>query len=462
MKHLIWIIGLLVLLLPIAFAVPDNCYSFDTDGTDNVGGKDLTKTGTFGHSSTAKVGNGSVYFDGGNNDYYQASTTLFANIGSKSLSFWVEGTNLQNILNPMCLITETNGDCGSFDGLGVNVRWELTAGNNGRLSAYYGNTVQDYYFTANTGTGFNTGWTHVAVVQNGSTDLRIYINGVLNATDTTTTGTQGVGNSPTRIGEGNDLNMPVTANIDEMKFWNTTALDLASVLEDYNSGNGVPCAGGGETPPTILSYNLSTPSADCTSWPSGSCSTADSTPTVMITTDENADCAFGLLDKNYTYYSGLGVNRSCENSGTQSLICTLRPEDELVYEDNTLYITCRDSSGNENTTSTSGQLSLTLSGLESGSEEAIEAGIENALVSGYTLYNDQQVYARKLDGTQGSGRFDRVAKKGTKVWAFNHITKGEEHVGMFNLTPVLYVLEMANITNSTIINTVELMINATK
>ena len=213
------------------------------------------------------------------------------------------------------------------------------------------------------------------------------------------------------------------------------------------------------TPPRILSYNLSTPSGDCTSWSSGACSTGDTTPTVSITTDDNAFCAIGLVDKNFTHYDGLAVNRSCENGGTQSLICTLRPQDELVYEDSTLYIGCKNTNNYENATSTSGTLSLIITGLEARSDAAIGVGVQNALLSGYTNYTNQQVYARKLDGTQDYGTFDWVAKKGSTVWAFNHVTKGESHVGLFNLTPVLYVLEMANNTNSTITSIVEAFIN---
>ena len=55
-----------------------------------------------------------------------------------------------------------------------------------------------------------------------------------------------------------------------------------------------------------------------------------------------------------------------------------------------------------------------------------------------------------------------MAKKGNKVWAFNYVTKGEQHVNMLNLTPTLYVLEMSNITTSNITKAVEFVINATK
>ncbi len=218
------------------------------------------------------------------------------------------------------------------------------------------------------------------------------------------------------------------------------------------------------TPPELSLYNMTSEGGEgCTNWrtdKTNPCSTGDTTPTVSLTTNENAFCAIGVSNLNYT---NMGSSRNCTGGeGTMDHTCTLTPQDELTFEDSTIYISCKDSSGNENLTSSSGALSLTITGLEAVSEATIGVGVQNALLSGYTNYTNQQIYARKLDGTQDFGTFDWVAKKGNKVWAFNHITKGEEHVGMFNLTPVLYVLEMANITNSTIINTVELMINATK
>lgn len=93
---------------------------------------------------------------------------------------------------------------------------------------------------------------------------------------------------------------------------------------------------------------------------------------------------------------------------------------------------------------------------------AIGAGIQNSLLDSYINYTYQQIYARKLDNTQDTGTFDRVARKGNKTWAFNYVTGGEEHIGMFNLTPVLYILEMSNITSTNITNVVEVMINVTK
>jgi hypothetical protein len=246
----------------------------------------------------------------------------------------------------------------------------------------------------------------------------------------------------------NDVSDGDTLNITEIAIYNGTERPAGS------SSNTAP--------PVIESYNLSAPAGDCTSWPSGICSTPDSTPTVLITTDKSATCAIGLENWNYTKYSE-GINRTCENIDTKTHICTIRDEDQIVYKYDSIYISCIDTYGYENATSTSGPLSIEILGREEETGDAIEKGIDNALFGeSYTKYPNQKVYARSLSGVQKYGIFDWVVRMGNKAWAFNYITAGEEHVGMFNISPVLYVLEMSNITNSTITSSVEALIDETK
>ena len=92
----------------------------------------------------------------------------------------------------------------------------------------------------------------------------------------------------------------------------------------------------------------------------------------------------------------------------------------------------------------------------------LDYGIQNALVTGFSLYTDQLVYARSAQGLQGLATFDRVVKKGNKAWAFNYLESGESASGFFNLSPVLYVLELSNLTNVSLISIVETTINNTK
>ena len=190
--------------------------------------------------------------------------------------------------------------------------------------------------------------------------------------------------------------------------------------------------------------------------------TSDTTPTIKINTSEPAYCRIGISDLNY---SDLGTNRNCSEGGSTELTCTLISQDELTYENSYVYTGCKDSAsstGNQNRTSTSGALRLNITNLETTARNSIESGIKNALLSSYTIYTDQKIYARNSANNQSVGTFDKVAKKLSKLWAFNWIGSSESYVNMFNITPVLYNLEFANTTSAKITNLTELLINATK
>ena len=221
------------------------------------------------------------------------------------------------------------------------------------------------------------------------------------------------------------------------------------------------------TPPEINqnSYNMTSGGGEgCINWrtdKTNSCITNDTTPTTFFTTNENAFCAVGISNLNYT---NLGSSRNCTGGeGTAEHTCTLTMQDELTQENSNIYMSCKDSSGNENLTSTSGALAIKIYAKETGAVQAISRGVQNALLSGYTNYTSQQIYARDLSNNQFTGTFDWIAKKGNKVWAFNYISSGESHVaGTFNLTPVLYVLQLTNTTTQQVTLSVEQTINTTK
>lgn len=240
------------------------------------------------------------------------------------------------------------------------------------------------------------------------------------------------------------------------------------------SENGTISSEPDTTPPAITYFNLTSSDNGCESWNTDkntACSTSSVTPSVQFNTSKNAWCAVAgsssptSLNINYTQ---MGSSRNCTGAasgeGTTSHLCTLTNQDEIVYDTSYLFISCKDSSDNMNRsgTSTSGALKLSITGLEAAGRNSIGLGIQNALLSGYTNYTGLQIYARNLSNSQVKGTFDRAAKKGTKMWAFNRIGVSDSHVNMFNLTPVLYTLELANKTSSQITNQVELLINATK
>lgn len=262
-------------------------------------------------------------------------------------------------------------------------------------------------------------------------------------------------------------------DLDSLQF--TRAIEWRNrILSDSYSFSGFlpPLITTDITPPSITYYNLTNENG-CESWTTDkntTCSTSSVTPTVQFNTNENAWCAIAgnsspsLLDKNYT---DMGSSRNCTGSmagegGTTNHRCTLTPQDELVYDTSYLFLSCKDANGNQNRTSTSSSLKVSVTGLETARRNSIGIGIQNALLSGYTNYTDLQIYTRNLSNAQVRGTFDRAAKKGSKMWAFNGIGVSDSYVNMFNLTPVLYNLEFANVTSARITNLTELMINATK
>lgn len=244
----------------------------------------------------------------------------------------------------------------------------------------------------------------------------------------------------------------------------------------WNASLGCPTgtvsfAGPDTEPPNITYYNLTNENG-CENWntdKNNACITSSVTPTVQFNTSEYAWCAIAgsgsstSLDLNYT---DMGNSRNCTGSaageGGRVHFCTLTLQDELVSDVSYLFISCKDTSNNQNRTSTSGALALNITGLEDTARNSIELAIRNSLLSGYSIYTDQKIYARNSANSQAVGTFDKAVKKLNKIWAFNRIGISDSFVNMFNITPILYTLEFENTTSARITNLTELMINATK
>ncbi|MBI1935982.1 hypothetical protein HYS31_06085 [Candidatus Woesearchaeota archaeon] len=286
---------------------------------------------------------------------------------------------------------------------------------------------------------------------------RLYINNTDTGSQSSVTGTDSINNLTIAINSAD-----------------TTGVRLKGIAV-WNYTLGAPMAlpaPPDTTPPSITYYNLTSSTNGCESWNSDksiACSTSSALPAVQFNTSENAWCAVAgsssstALNLNYT---DMGSSRNCTGAasgeGSTLHFCTLTSQDEFVYDTSYLFISCNDSSGNQNLTSTSGSLKVSITGLESSRRDSIGIGIQNALLSSYTNYTDLQIYARNLSNGQAKGTFDRAVKKGSKMWAFNGIGVSDTNVNMFNLTPVLYNLEFANTTSERIINLTEALINATK
>ena len=222
------------------------------------------------------------------------------------------------------------------------------------------------------------------------------------------------------------------------------------------------------TPPEITYYNLTSSDNGCESWNTDrntACNSTSVLPTVKFNTSEDAWCAIGKSDLSYT---NAGNSRNCTGAasgeGTKEHFCTLILEDEIITTNASIYISCKDANNNENLTSTSGPLNISVSAsiLESNARAQLDLGASNALASGYSSFSDQKIYARNSANSQSTGRFDKVFKKLSRLWALNYLSGADDYVNMVNITPVLYTLELSNKTRAQILNQTELLINATK
>lgn len=98
---------------------------------------------------------------------------------------------------------------------------------------------------------------------------------------------------------------------------------------------------------------------------------------------------------------------------------------------------------------------------ESDARNATQTGIKNKIPSA-SIYTDQQIYVRYLNGTQMLGTFDKVAVYGNQRWAFNVISGSDQFTNMLNLTPSLYVWEgNSSLSTEQIQNQVETLISST-
>ena len=185
-------------------------------------------------------------------------------------------------------------------------------------------------------------------------------------------------------------------------------------------------------------------------------STSDTTPTFSFDTDLNAWCRISNDNLNY---SAMTNSRDCESGeNTQSHTCTLPMEDELIYQTDYVYVSCRELYNNDNTST----LQMSLSGLEETSDTAIINGIISSSVwPGAIIYDSIEVYIGSSDN-HAVGNFDKVTSYRNKRWAFNYVTENETSIGTFyNLTPSFYFLELTNLSGYDITNKVSQYLNET-
>jgi hypothetical protein len=189
--------------------------------------------------------------------------------------------------------------------------------------------------------------------------------------------------------------------------------------------------------------------------------TSDTTPTFRFSTDIESNCRISDENQNYT---SMGSSRDCATGDrTMGHICTLTSQDELFYSNSNVYISCENIDNYNQTWDASVSLQMEITNLVANRTLALDNGIHKSSIwPGATIYSDQQVYLHDLNNNQVLATVDRVAVYGNQRWLFDYLEDGESAHGLFNITPVIYSLEMTDKSFSEIEDRVSSLINSTK
>mgnify|MGYP001566325514 CR=1 FL=1 len=189
--------------------------------------------------------------------------------------------------------------------------------------------------------------------------------------------------------------------------------------------------------------------------------TSDTTPTFRFTTNLGSYCRIGDEDQNYTT---MGAIRECGTTGSFTHVCSLNVIDELIASTDYVYLSCKNAGTNEESAaSQSGALQMEITSLSGTIADAIDAGIQRSRIwPGATIYTNQQVYLRSLSNQQLLATVDKIAVSGNQRWIINNGLDGENALGLFNITPVVYVLDLVNVSSDEMSGRVSALINATK
>jgi uncharacterized protein (DUF1499 family) len=239
-----------------------------------------------------------------------------------------------------------------------------------------------------------------------------------------------------------------------------TEVNYVDDIRIYNRTEGGGGGGPGLNAPVVSAIN-------CTSCdvPFGDnespYTTSDTTPTFFFQTDVNANCRIGNVDQNYT---ALGDLRNCTSGeGTQAHTCSLTVPDELDSVQDYVYVGCINTANANESLLASATFEMNITDLSTNTSTAIDKGIQHSSIwPGATVYNNQQVYLRDLNNNQVLATVDRVAVFGNQRWIFNVGVDEEAQLGLFNITPAVYVLDLVNVSLGSIQTQVSGLINATK
>jgi len=176
--------------------------------------------------TTGKIGN-AFLFDGVN-DYVALPNNILKKTGDFSFSVWVNA----NVLSGNKAIF------GTYFYDGTTYGWRLDFVNSGMNFAIFGSSQVNLGITGT----FNTGqWYNIVVTRKASTGTKVYINGTLNVSNTSTINPNYATTQYTTIGatqyQPSTVTYYLNGKIDAVSVWDKE-LSATEVSDLYNSGNG--------------------------------------------------------------------------------------------------------------------------------------------------------------------------------------------------------------------------------
>ena len=203
-------------------------YKAEGNANDSVGTNHgtLLNGATF---STGKIGTKSFYFDGVN-DYISLPNNSLNFTGDFSISVWVDVSGISNWSHSFDVINNLSGNYG----------WRLVINGN----AYYfeignGTSITQLYFNgaydsiAQIAPLIGSAMKNVVITRKAGVGTKMYINGVLKLSNTSTANPSYLATMSPKFGNGN-----VITKLDNIGFWNKELSDLEAI-QLYNNNVGI-------------------------------------------------------------------------------------------------------------------------------------------------------------------------------------------------------------------------------
>lgn len=432
MKKIILLLSIILILPVFSFAIEDY---FETATTGyNPAIWSVISGGTFSQDTSTKYEGSSslkIMDSDGTWDILRANVSSLLPNNNITQRVWVKidttpfntGFFLQftNDASDLCLIGKRYS----------STNWEY----------YNGSTYKDI------GIAVNTSWNELAITIN-QTGCFYYLNG--NYKGSETAGSDFISNNTVnyaRLASGSD-STGRTLNWDSFQATGGAYLLNATDFLNFTSDGGQLCG-----------YNS-------TSGSSKVCGpTEDATPTFRLSTSISYTCKIWNESKNWTTLNNMGVP-DCATTGANNHVCTY-PE-PLKTGNNTLYFPCKTGSTEINSYSSLHTFNISIQSpirtSQDYANDAIDLGItKSSIWPGALVYTFQPVYIRIRNGSQAYGTFDKVAVYGSQRWAFNYKIDNESFITPFyNISPVFYFWQAANLSYWNTTYSVANFINSTK